>query len=310
MLVPVILVGGSGSRLAPISTPDHPKPFIDLLNTGESLFQATIRRAQAISHAQPIILGASEHESLIRAQLAELKANAHLILEPCARNTAPAVATAALFAQIHYGDQVTLLVMPADHYVGDLTYFTQCIQYAHDHLAPNKTTIFGVTPTTANTHYGYIQYSGLGLFQSFTEKPDLATAQHYLKSKRYLWNSGFFLTSPSHFLSELNTYHPNTVKAVMQALDTNSTDQSITYLSPQYQHATSISVDYAILEHSQHIDLIEYQSGWSDLGTWQALYEQWPKQKNIAYHSGLSLSLTPNTDKLTLYKNNQWIADV
>ena len=227
MLVPVILVGGSGSRLAPISTPDHPKPFIDLLNTGESLFQATITRAQAVTRTKPLIIGSAEHEHLIQSQLAAINADAHLVLEPSARNTAPALAAAALIARSLYNQQVTLLVMPADHYIGDLDYFVSCVRGAQQQAQHNQTLIFGITPTSANTHYGYIQQTESGAFKAFTEKPDQATAEHYLKTKHYLWNSGFFLTTASHALAELQTYAPNILSAVQHAINTTQPNNDL-----------------------------------------------------------------------------------
>lgn len=309
MLVPVILVGGSGSRLAPISTPQQPKPFIDLLNTGESLFQTTLKRAQATSNVQPIIVGATEHSDLIKAQLETLKVDAHIILEPCARNTAPAVIAATLLAQTLHGNHATLLVMPADHFIGDQTYFVDCIHRSEPLALDQKLVIFGITPSTPNTHYGYIHHTASGEFKGFKEKPDLSTATHYIATQRYLWNSGFFLANVRHLLEELEQHTQECLACVQQALP-SAASNGVYKLTEAYASAMNLSIDYALLERSQNIHLVKYDNVWSDLGTWPALYEHWPKEGNTAYHSGLSLRLTQNAHTLSLWHQQQWLADV
>ena len=310
MLVPVILVGGNGTRLAPISTPEFPKPFLDLADTGKSLFQTTLLRAQLLSDIPPIIIGAAEHAELIQQQLDQLNAPANLVLEPYKRNTAPAITVAALYAKEHYGEKATLIVLPADHHIEDDHYFANAIAQAQLKAPDNHITVFGIRPTHANTNYGYICHDANHQFQSFVEKPDQQTAKSYLAASNYLWNSGFFLIPVDHYLMEVKQHEVQIFTAAKQAFEARSHSTQYDLLSKDYVNSPSRSVDHAILEHSPNIHLSIYKSGWSDLGTWSALYDLWPKKDGQGVNSNLNLKLVKHENSIQLFRDEKWIADV
>lgn len=310
MLVPVILVGGSGSRLAPISTPDCPKPFLDLAGHGQSLFQTTVLRATKASKTPPIVVGAIGHAELIQTQLQQIQVTASVILEPYKRNTAPAITAAALYAKEQYGKDATLLVLPADHYIQGLDYFIEAVNQAYIKSPKGQITVFGIKPTHANTNYGYIQHDKDGEFLTFVEKPNLKKAKSYLESNTYLWNSGFFLMPTQHYLTEIKHHERALYDAVKSAVDHRQDNSNQSLLSEEYSASPSISVDYAVLERSPNICLCSYNSGWSDLGTWSALHKLWPKVENVAANTAMNLTLRKQNDVMQLFQAEEWIADV
>lgn len=312
MLVPVILAGGSGSRLAPISTPDLPKPFLDLLDCGESLFELTLKRAKAASNSLPIIVCAKEHQTLVETALLKQRIKAHILLEPTRRNTAPAIACSVVHALQQYGSNCQLLVMPADHYLPDIEYFSQRIQYACGKAEQDKLVVFSIPPTHAETAYGYIEQNQSGQFVSFHEKPNISTAEQFLATRNFFWNSGFFLFDGTLMLSELERYAAPVLEAAKQASHSaTQISDTIWQLSDDFYTSPSISIDYAIMEQSQRLTLVRYDSAWSDLGTWPALYNIWPKDaQNIAYNQALGLSLVPSDKGYTLYRNGHMEADL
>ncbi len=312
MLVPVILAGGHGTRLAPISTPDHPKPFLDLLDCGHTLFELTLLRAKQASVERPIIIAASKHLSLIQASLGKLQLQAHILLEPCARNTAPAITCAALFAEQIYAQECHLLVLAADHSIPDTDYFCTSVAQANLQAQGGKLVLFGIRPNSPETGYGYIEIDSNKQIVAFHEKPDQNTAQAYFTSGHHLWNSGFFLLPSQRLLAEISFLAPaikNTCQAAISHREALS--EGVWGLSIEFSQSPAMSIDYAVMEHSQHLALYDYDSAWSDLGTWQALYAYWPKnQQGIAYHSGLNLTLTPTHSGFRLTQNRNWLADV
>lgn len=209
MIVPVILAGGSGTRLWPLSRQSYPKQFLYLVDQQYTMLQLTLKRLENLSQQAlpPIIVCNEDHRFIVAEQLRQIDiAHASIILEPCAKNTAPAITLAALQAIELYPDQsVSLLVLSADHFIADVPAFQQSILVAEQQAQLEKLVIFGVTPTEPNTGYGYIQ---LGeqikerttyILDKFVEKPDLKTAEHYVSSQNYLWNSGMFCSEPRYF---------------------------------------------------------------------------------------------------------------
>lgn len=312
MLVPVILAGGHGTRLAPISTPDHPKPFLDLLDCGHTLFELTLLRAKQATDKKPIIIAALQHRALIQTSLEKLQLEADILLEPCARNTAPAITCAALFAQQRQRQECQLLVLAADHYIADTDYFCETVNHATHQADQGKLVLFGICPSSPETGYGYIEIDQHKEIIAFHEKPDLETAQDYLASGQHLWNSGFFLLPSQLLLEELSQLTPN-VSNVCQAAMSHLVELSdkVWKLPMELAQSPAISIDYAVMEQSQKLALCEYDSAWSDLGTWQALYALWPKNpQGIAHHAGLGLTLIPSASGFHLQQHGHWIADV
>ncbi|SBS25746.1 Mannose-1-phosphate guanylyltransferase RfbM [Marinomonas aquimarina] len=312
MFIPVILAGGSGTRLAPISTTKHPKPFIDLLDCGYTLFELTLLRAQQTSDKRPIVVVAKEHLAFVQQALHKLSMTAHILLEPCGRNTAPAMTCAALFAQHIYPDDSPLLVLAADHYIADPSYFCQRVVAAHDAAMNDQLVLFGIRPTYPETGYGYIEVGQDAQIHAFHEKPDQHTAMNYLARGNYLWNSGFFVLPRKILLAEIEHFAPKILASCHDAVTQSVQLSERTHLlSPSFAEAPAISIDYAIMEHSAKLALCEYASEWSDLGTWPALYRLWPKdEQGIAHHLALALALMPTASGLQLMKDNTWIADV
>lgn len=312
MLIPVILAGGHGTRLAPVSTPDHPKPFLDLLDCGHTLFELTLLRAKQASDEQPIIIAALEHLELIQTSLETLQLETHILLEPCARNTAPAITCAARFAEQMYDQECQLLVLAADHYIADTEYFCDSVAKAKHQADTGNLVLFGIRPHSPETGYGYIEVNHHNQIIAFHEKPDIETAQSYLSSGRYLWNSGFFLLPSNLLLEEVSRLAP-TVRDSCQAATSHLVELSdkVWQLAIEFSQSPAISIDYAVMEHSPKLALYKYDSKWSDLGTWQALYVVWPKNlQGIAHHSSLGLTLTPTPSGFQLTQNGDWLADV
>jgi mannose-1-phosphate guanylyltransferase/mannose-6-phosphate isomerase len=230
MLVPVILSGGSGTRLWPVSRASYPKQFVNLVDPDRSLLQVAAERTKGlnIEHTGWLVVANNGHRFLIADQLRQINANVErVILEPVARNTAPAVALAALYA-LRLHDKPRLLIQTADHVIPDVEYFCSAVEMAYHSSEPMVT--FGVQPTRPETGRGYIQASdlisdpGLSKVERFVEKPELATAEQYLEEGGYLWNSGMFLLDAEVYLDELSKYNPVMLAACKQAVERSEID--------------------------------------------------------------------------------------
>lgn len=277
LLIPVILSGGVGSRLWPLSREHYPKQVLALLGE-HSLLQNTVKRLNGINHHAPLVVGNEQHRFLIAEQLRQLGVLPNnLLLEPCGRNTAPAVAVAALEA-IAKHDDALLLVLPADHLIQNTSAFHQAVQYGvdlglHDHLVT-----FGIVPSHAETGYGYIKAAQAINPQTyhvaeFVEKPDAETAQRYIESGEYYWNSGMFLFKASVYLHTLQQHAPAILQACQQAHEHAQQDHD--FLRLDKKHFTvcpSDSIDYAVMEHTDNAAVIPLDAGWSDIGAWSALW--------------------------------------
>ena len=284
MIVPVILSGGSGTRLWPLSRKLHPKQFINLVNE-TTLFQDTILRLPK-DVAEPLIICNEEHRFLAAEQLREIgKKTKGIILEPEGRNTAPAVALAAL-QFINKGEDPILLVLSADHLIKNIEAFHQSITIASELAENNKLITFGVVPDKAETGYGYIEaninntddyYS----IKSFTEKPSQKNAKKYLDSGNYLWNSGMFMFKASVFLSELEKFEPEILSACKKSCITENIDSDFIRIdNDAFHHCPNESIDYAVMEHTKNGVVVPLDANWSDVGSWSSLWDIKTKDNN------------------------------
>lgn len=278
MLTPVLLSGGVGSRLWPVSREAHPKQFLPL--AGElSMLQETLQRTSGLEESAPLVVCNEEHRFMVAEQLrqVDLRASA-LILEPEGRNTAPAVALAAL--QALEGDaEALLLVLPADHVIQNVEAFVAAVGKAVPQAQQGRLMTFGVVPSSPETGYGYIKCGaalGADLYdlERFVEKPDAATAEAYVESGSYLWNSGMFLLRAATYIDELEKLQPDILSACRAAMAGAQVDMDFVRPAPQHFSACpSNSIDYAVMEKTDLGGVVSLDCGWSDVGAWSALWD-------------------------------------
>ena len=278
MLVPVLLSGGVGSRLWPVSRAARPKQFLPLGGEG-SMLQETVRRLQGLGCEPPVVVCNAEHRFMVAEQLrGECPVRPEIILEPAGRNTAPAIALAALQVSQH-DPEYLLLVLPADHHIVDPAEFCAAVSRAAVQAQQGALMTFGVIPTRAETGYGYVRAGdkfadGLFHLAEFVEKPDLATAQSYLASGDYFWNSGMFLFRADRYLEELALYQPAMLSACEAAM--TGAERDLDFIRPleaAFLASPADSIDYAVMERTAHGGVAALDCGWSDVGAWSALWE-------------------------------------
>jgi mannose-1-phosphate guanylyltransferase/mannose-6-phosphate isomerase len=295
LLQPVVLSGGSGTRLWPLSREKYPKQLLSLVGN-DSLLQATVRRVQGLPNAQlaqPMVVCNEEYRFVIAEQLRLLGLQGSVVLEPCGRNTAPALTLAALAASKDGADPV-LLVMPADHVITDVAAFQQVVGHGVALAADGAVVTFGITPDTPETGYGYIQ-SGAAypaapeaaahVIARFVEKPNLATAQSYLADGSYLWNSGLFMMRASVWLAAMGVCRADILAACQRAWELGQTDgEFIRVDKASFAQCPSDSIDYAVMERLATAGqpnaatlppgvVLPMRAGWSDVGAWDALWQ-------------------------------------
>ncbi|HIE5650418.1 mannose-1-phosphate guanylyltransferase/mannose-6-phosphate isomerase [Stenotrophomonas maltophilia] len=275
-IVPVILSGGSGTRLWPLSREAYPKQFLPLVGN-DTMLQATWKRVASIAGAAPIVVANQEHRFMAAEQLRECKVLPQaLILEPVGRNTAPAIAIAALQA-LSAGDDALLLVLPSDHVVRNEAAFHAAVKQAAVAAESGKLVTFGIVPTAPETGYGYIKAAtgeGVRAVDRFVEKPDLATAEQYVASGEYFWNSGMFLFKASRYLKELETLQPAILAACRNALDKAARDNDFIRLDAgAFAASPNDSIDYAVMEKTADAAVVPLDAEWNDVGSWSALWE-------------------------------------
>lgn len=276
-MIPVIMSGGSGTRLWPLSRKHRPKQFIALFGEN-TMFQETLNRLSGLEGIQsPIVVCNNDHRFMVAEQLQELRVTSpNIILEPVGRNTAPALATSALEAQ-KMGDDPVLLVLAADHVIDDLTAFHQAIEAAKIQAEQGKIVTFGIVPTSPNTGYGYIQAdqkNTISPVKAFVEKPDLQTATQYADSGNFYWNSGMFMFKASTLICELEKYSPEILSSCREALAKGTKDLDFTRLDvASFEACDSDSIDYAVMEHTSKAVVVPLDAAWSDVGSWSSLWE-------------------------------------
>ena len=276
-MIPVILSGGSGTRLWPLSRSQYPKQFLPLVS-GKTMIQETMLRLHGVSDLQPPIAVCNEdHRFMMAEQLWEvgIKPSA-IILEPVGKNTAPAVAMAALSAP---SEDDVLLILPADHVIADMGAFHRAIRQAKQLAEQGLLVTFGIVATAPETGYGYIRASDIAIgdgfsVAAFVEKPDVETAQSYIESGDYFWNSGMFAFKAGCFLRELEKFNPEMLASCRRALAAAKIDFDFTRLDKAtFSACPSDSIDYAVMEKTDKAAVIPLDAGWNDVGSWSALWD-------------------------------------
>lgn len=289
ILQPVILAGGTGSRLWPLSRELYPKQLLNLVGD-HSLLQATFTRVIGLPGvATPILVIGEEHRFIAKAQVDALdcRQEVPILLEPMGRNTAPAICAAAYFSQKMHDQPVVLLVLPADHLVRKAEAFAQAVAEAVALAEQGRLVTFGVQPTCPETGYGYIRKGEGNSVRSFVEKPDLETAKAYLASGEYFWNSGMFAFRNDTVIQQMTDLCPEICASMEQAVANGVSDGTFFRLQGvSMASSPSDSIDYALLEKSNQVAVVPVDLGWSDIGSWQALWEVSDKDQDGNVASG------------------------
>ncbi|MBE8564340.1 mannose-1-phosphate guanylyltransferase/mannose-6-phosphate isomerase [Vibrio sp. OPT20] len=314
MLLPVIMAGGSGSRLWPLSRTLYPKQFLSLTSSS-TMLQETVNRLDGIEHEAPFFICNEEHRFIVAEQLRQKElTHSGIVLEPVGRNTAPAIALAALHAMNKNEDPI-LLVLAADHVIQNQSAFIDAVKQAMPQAESGKLVTFGIVPTAPETGYGYIKKgdelitSGAFGVSQFVEKPNLETAQSYLLSGDYLWNSGMFLFKASRYLEELNLHRPDIFTACQKAISGSRGDLDFIRLDEaSFAACPDDSVDYAVMEKTQDAVVVPMDADWSDVGSFSALWEVNAKDDNGNATRGDVL--TEQTTNSYIYSQNRLVSTV
>lgn len=277
-LVPVILCGGSGSRLWPLSRSSYPKQFLRLTGT-DSLLQQTIKRCAALDATAPLLISDVTTRFIIAEQLLEIGIdNASILLEPVRRNTGPAIVSAALFLCQQHED-ACMLILPSDHVIENEEVFAEAVAMAYEAAQSGYLMTFGIKPDRPETGYGYLradssEYGSVLPLAAFVEKPDLNTAKRYVESGKYFWNSGMFLFRATQLIDEIKKYAPNMLESCQRALSAASSDADFVRLEENsYAENPAIAIDYALMEQTKHAAMVALDAGWSDIGSWQSVWQ-------------------------------------
>jgi mannose-1-phosphate guanylyltransferase len=313
MIIPVIMAGGSGSRLWPLSRQMFPKQFLTL-HGNSSMIQATAERLSGIEHAPAIVICNEEHRFSVAEQFRLNNIpNSGIILEPVGRNTAPAIALAALQA-LKYNEEPLLLVLAADHVIKNEDAFTESVKQAQTHAEKGKLVTFGIVPTAPEIGYGYIkrgeaQHESGYAVAEFVEKPDKETAESYLETGEFYWNSGMFLFKASRYLAELKIHRPDILAACEKAMiDTQSDLDFVRVNTPAFEACPDDSVDYAVMEKTSDAVVVPMDCGWSDVGSWSALWEMSPKDNKGNAFKGDVMSI--DTTNSFVYAQDKLVATI
>jgi mannose-1-phosphate guanylyltransferase len=284
MIIPIILSGGSGTRLWPLSRKLYPKQFINIVNE-TTLFQDTINRLPK-EVSSPLIICNEEHRFIVAEQLRQIHSqNNGIILEPIGRNTAPAIAIGAMASLLKEDDPV-ILILSADHIIENKEQFSESVYTAEKIAKQGKIVALGIHPNKPETGYGYIKVKNSKKLsyqdiESFTEKPDFETAQSYLNSGNYLWNSGIFMFKASVYLNELKKFEPKIYKSCKESFQKTNNDLDFIRLDKkEFSKCPNKSIDYAIMEKTSLGVMVAFNGLWSDIGSWESIWNLKPKDLN------------------------------
>lgn len=313
-IIPVILSGGSGTRLWPLSRASKPKQLLSLTDERTMLQLTALRCSDPALFDPAIVVGNAAHAEMIEYQLGlEAIPYAMVILEPVARNTAPAIALAAL-AALDLDEDAILLIMPSDHVIADTGAFIGAVQSALAVVDEGWLCTFGIQPSGPETGYGYIRMgnelgSGVREAEQFVEKPDLATARSYLESGDYVWNGGIFLFRADSYLAALANNAPEIAVAARKSMDAAGKRGKRLHPEPKsFAQSPSDSIDYAVMEKSQSVAVVPVDMGWSDVGSWDALYELAEKTAGSNVHRGDIVSI--DSDGCLVHSSGPAVATV
>ncbi|PSW03859.1 mannose-1-phosphate guanylyltransferase/mannose-6-phosphate isomerase [Photobacterium lipolyticum] len=313
MILPVIMAGGSGSRLWPLSRTLYPKQFLSL-TSNKTMLQETVGRLDKLKHTAPLFICNEEHRFIVAEQLRQ-KSMEHggIILEPKGRNTAPAIALAALYA-VKHGEDPMLLVLAADHVIQNEDAFINSVNSAIAHAELGKLVTFGIVPSSPETGYGYIKKgktldNTAAKVEKFVEKPNLKRAKEYVASDDYLWNSGMFLFKASRYLEELAEHRPDILSACQRAMDGARSDlEFIRIGETEFESCPDDSIDYAVMEKTSQAVVVPMDASWSDVGSWSALWEVNAKDaKGNALRGDVLLE---DTEDSLIYSQHKLVAAV
>ncbi|MGB0465977.1 MAG: mannose-1-phosphate guanylyltransferase/mannose-6-phosphate isomerase [Pontibacterium sp.] len=278
-MTPLILSGGSGTRLWPLSRTLYPKQFLPL-NSDLTMLQETADRLKGMDTNNPYVICNEEHRFLVAEQMLQLGLKSNIILEPVGRNTAPAITLAALAMQAAGQADSVLLVLAADHVIKDQTAFHNAVEQALPLAQAGKLATFGIIPTEPATGYGYIKGASaenteaVRPVEAFVEKPDLAVAQTYLESGEYFWNSGMFMFRADRYLEELKTHRPDILEACEKSMQQTRSDLDFQRVDAEaFTQCPEDSIDYAVMEKTDQAVVVPLDAGWNDVGSWAALWE-------------------------------------
>lgn len=312
-MIPVILSGGSGTRLWPLSRELHPKQFLTLNDKNASLFQGTLKRLDGMAGIEaPVVVANAEHRFMAAEQIREIGIrDAAILLEPEGRNTAPALAAAALHAQAR-DPKTLLLVLPADHAIGRIERFHRAVEAGREAALAGKLITFGIVPHSPETGYGYIRVETPSGdhpvdISAFVEKPNAEKAEEFLASGQYLWNSGMFLLRADRYLEELAHYSPEILDAVETSMAKARSDLDFIRMDADaFRKSPSISIDYAVMEHTRDAAVVPLDAEWSDVGSWSALAAATKADANGNVLSGDTL--TEDTERSLVRAESRLVA--
>lgn len=292
-IIPIILSGGAGTRLWPLSWGDHPKQFLPLVNE-HTMIQETLLRLKGLELGSPIISCGESHRFMVAQQIGEVLPEVvstdsttalTIILEPMAKNTAPAIA-AACCAAMKQDEDAVVVVLPSDHVIADVQTFQKAVKAAALNAEKGALVTFGIVPTFPATGYGYVKAAGSecdGAFtlERFVEKPCLEKAQEYLASGEYAWNSGMFVFKASSFLDELKIHSPEMATLAIESFEKATIDTDFIRLDKEaFGKIKGDSIDYAVMEKTTKGKVVKLNAGWDDVGSWSALYDISKKDEN------------------------------
>lgn len=276
-IIPVILSGGAGTRLWPLSSGEHPKQFLPLVSE-KTMIQETLLRLDGLDVSNPVIVCGEAHRFIVAQQFSEVSSKKPVILlEPMAKNTAPAIACACR-AALDADKDAVVVVLPSDHVIKDVKVFQKAVMTAATEAMKGSLVTFGIVPTFPSTGYGYIKCGAQNgdsyVLERFVEKPDLPTAESYLKSGEYSWNSGMFVFKAETFLNELASFEKNMCECSVAAYEKAVKESDFIRLdASSYEKISGNSIDYAVMEKTKKGRVVKLDAGWNDVGSWSALWD-------------------------------------